>query len=319
MDCVLIYNPVAGRNRAGRVELMREIADALRALGHRIELKPTTGPGSAAAQAEDAVRAGAQVVFACGGDGTIHEVIQGLTSEAGAPTAALGIIPLGSANALARHMRLPLDPLQAALQQIRSTPSLVPVGKVAFNGGQRYFTVMAGAGPDGALAYSLLASKKSSLGRLAYYLHAARLFITRRFRRFDVTYTEAASGSILSCRAVSVMTVRVGSLGGLFSRLAGRGGLIDDAHLQLLILRPPALLSLPLWFFSGWLNLHRLNPFLHSVQATDFSCTPCSHPAPHFQADGECLGRIPIRVSVVPDALRILLPSQDAFEQQTSI
>jgi diacylglycerol kinase (ATP) len=319
MDCVLIYNPVAGRNRAGRAELMGEIADALRALGHRIELRPTTAASSAAAQAEEAVRSGAQVVFACGGDGTIHEVIQGLASESTLPSGALGIIPLGSANALARHMRLSLDPMRAALQQIRSTPSLVPVGKIAFSGGQRYFTVMAGAGPDGALAYSLLASKKSSLGRLAYYLHAGRFFATRRFRRFDVTYTEAASGSVVSCRAVSVMAVRVGSLGGLFSRLAGRGGRIDDAYLQLLILRPPGLLSLPLWFLSGWLNLHRLNPFLHSVQAADFSCRPCSHPAPHFQADGECLGRIPIRVSIIPKALRILLPSQSAVEQRTSV
>jgi len=57
--------------------------------------------------------------LACGGDGTIHEVLQCLASKTGKPTAALGIIPLGSANALARHLRLSLDPVKAALQQLQ--------------------------------------------------------------------------------------------------------------------------------------------------------------------------------------------------------
>lgn len=308
---MLIYNPESGRNRNQRPHQLRSIVDALTGLGHQAELVATTAPGSATLQTRQAVQDGADVVFACGGDGTIHEVIQALVSEARESTAALGIIPLGSANALARHLRLSLDPLTAVMQQINSTPQTVPVGKLQFDGRVRYFTVMAGAGPDGTLVYKMLATQKSRLGRLAYYLRAAHLFATTHFRAFEVDYTEAASGRRTMRRAVSAMTVRVSDLGGLFSKLVARDTGIHDSHLHLVILGPPAWLSLPLWFISSWLNMRGLNRFFHAIAVTSFSCRPLSGPPPRFQADGESLGRIPVEVSLVPDALRILIPDEN--------
>ncbi len=308
MRCVLIYNPASGRNRRLRAVQLQQIVDALSGLGHQVELTATTAPGSATLQARDAVRGGAEIVFACGGDGTVHEVLQGLVSEAGEPSAALGIIPLGSANALARHLRLSLDPLKAALQQVNAAPRAIPVGKVEYGGQVRYFTVMAGAGPDGALVYDSLFAHKTNFGRWAYYLRAARLFATRRFDPFEVEYADAASGASIAQRAVSVMAVRVDDLGGLFSRLTGRGAGVEDTQLQLLILSPPAWLSLPLWFVCGWLGLNGVNRFLRCVKTDSFACHPLSVPCPHFEADGDWLGRIPMRASVVRDALRILVP-----------
>jgi diacylglycerol kinase (ATP) len=266
-----------------------------------------------------AVHKGAEIIFACGGDGTIHEVVQALVLERGAYEAALGIIPLGSANALARHLRLSLDPVKAAMQQISGEPLLVPVGKMQFNAQARYFMVMAGAGPDGALVYKLLAAQKSSLGRLAYYLHAARLFATRRFHAFEVDYAETATGRKITQRAVSVMAVRVGSLGGLFGRLSSSRVGIRDCQLQLLILTPPSWLSLPLWFVCGWLGLRGLNPFFRAVNVRGFSCFPLSGPAAYIQADGEWLGRIPMEVSVVPNALRVLMPAGKRDKNASSL
>ncbi len=282
--------------------------DALSALGHHVELTATTAPGSATTQGLDAVRGGVDVVFACGGDGTVHEVLQGLVSETGEHSATLGIIPLGSANALARHLRLSLDPLKAALQQVDATPRTIPVGKIAWAGQVRYFTVMAGVGPDGALVYNLQTAHKSGLGRWAYYFRAAGLFATRRFAPFEVESIEASSGASVMRKAVSVMAVRVGDLGGLFSKLTDSQASIQDAHLQLIIVGPPAWLSLPLWFMGGWLGINGHNRFLRCVRASSFSCRPLSVPSPHFEADGEWLGRIPMRASLVQDGLRILMP-----------
>jgi diacylglycerol kinase family enzyme len=299
---------VAGRERRRRAEQIKRIANALTELGHRADVVSTTAAGSAAIQTQEAVCGGASVVFACGGDGTVHEVLQGLVSEVGEPSAALGIIPFGSANALARHLHLSLDPMQAALQQIDAPACSIPVGKVQWDGQVRYFTVMAGAGPDGALVYDLRAVHKSRLGRMAYYLRAARLFAMRRFAPFEVEYTETASGNPITQRAVSVMAVRVDNLGGLFSRLTGRGAGIQDTDLQLLVLSPPARFSLPLWFLSGWLGINSRNGLLRSVKASSFSCRPLSLPCPHFEADGEWLGHIPVLVSLVQNAARILVP-----------
>lgn len=310
MRCVLIVNPASGRNRHLREETLRQIAAALSNLGHSVKIAPTTASGSATLQTRQAIHDGAEIVFACGGDGTIHEVLQALVSEDAPPACALGIIPLGSANALARHLHLSLAPLQAALQQIHGAAHTIPVGKLVYADQVRYFTVMAGAGPDGALAYSLLTAHKSSLGRLAYYMRAARLFATRSFRPFEVEFTRTASSLAQTQQAVSVIATRVHNLGGLFSRLTHGQASVHGDRLHLHILRGPALLSLPLWFVLGWLNLNRVNPFLTFAGVTGFACRPSNYPAAHFQADGECLGRIPMQVSIVSNALRILLPSK---------
>ncbi len=124
----------------------------------------TTGPNKAAALAANAVCEGADVIFACGGDGTVHEVLQ----EVVGTDAALGVIPVGTANALARNLGLSPDPLRALSQLAGASIASIPVGQVEYstvNGGSelqsRYFTVLAGAGPDGALVYSLLAGKQA--------------------------------------------------------------------------------------------------------------------------------------------------------------
>jgi diacylglycerol kinase (ATP) len=307
--CVLIYNPIAGIARNGRQEQLRQVREVLLSAGHEVEITATTGADSASGQTREAVKSGADVVFACGGDGTVHQVIQGLITDTGEPTAILGVIPLGSANALARHLRLSVDPAKAALEQINGSPRMIPAGRLLFGEQTRYFVVMAGAGPDGALVYRMLRGGKGGIGRFAYYLHAGILFATQRFRMFKIEYVEADSGKAFSQKAVSAMAVRVDDLGGLFSRLTSRQASVEQTDLHLHILRPPALLSLPCWFISGWLGLNRLNPFLKTVSVTSFCCVACSEPAPHFQTDGEWVGGIPMRVSMVPDALRILIPS----------
>lgn len=309
MRCVLISNPASGRNRSRRAEQLEQVVKALSGLGHQVKVLSTSARGSAILQAREAVLVGAEIVFACGGDGTVHEVLQGLVSESCDPVACMGIIPLGSANALARHMRLSLDPRTAALQQIQGTQQTIPIGKVIYGDRSRYFAVMAGAGPDGALTYEVLAAQKSRLGRMAYYLHAARIFLTHRFRPFEIEYSESGSDKIERRRAVSVMAIRVDDLGGLFSRLTARHASMHDKHLRLLILGPPSMISLPLWFVTGWLNLHALNPFLHFVDVSTFRCIGLAYP-PHLQADGEWLGYAPMQLSLIPNALRVMMPSQ---------
>lgn len=307
MRCILIYNPAAGRNRNLRALQIDNVTRAISAEGHSAEIVCTTGPGSAAHQACEAA-AGADVIFACGGDGTVHEVIQGLVRANETPVCALGIIPLGSANALARNLRFPLDPVSAAIAQIRSKSSLIPVGKVECAGTVRYFAFMVGAGPDGALVHSLQSEHKAHLGRLAYYARAARLFLTRRFSAFDVEFTLARSGSRIHREAVSVMATRIGNLGGLFRGLTEPRTSIAHASLQLHVVKPPALVALPLWFLTGWLGLRRMNPFLECVEVTSFTCQSEMGPPPDVQADGEWLGPLPMQVSIIPDALRILRP-----------
>jgi diacylglycerol kinase (ATP) len=307
MRCTLIYNPAAGRSRQRRNEQLRLVQEALSARGHVVNLIATKAPGSAMAQAREAAES-ADIVFACGGDGTVHEVLQGLVSERGNPTVCLGIVPIGSANALARHLLLSLDPLTAALQQVEGETVAVPAGRLVHNNEHRYFAVMAGAGPDGTLAYEVLAAHKSNLGRLAYYMHAARLFMTRRFRPYDIRYCEAGSDKVQTRKAVSIMAIRIADMGGLFRGLASRKASIYDPYLHLLVLAPPAAISLPLWFLSGWLNLHWLNPYLRFIDVSEASSDTKTTDL-HIQVDGEWLGRGAMSLSLIPNALLLRVPS----------
>jgi diacylglycerol kinase family enzyme len=320
---ILLFNPAAGNGSPfGQLPVVEAVAIALRSRGLQVEAIATHGPGTAGAQAAAiATDSNVDILFACGGDGTIHDVLQGLVTESGhAPMPALGIIPLGSANALARDLGLPLDPIAAALRQLDYLPRSVPVGKLEFltakGPATRYFTVMAGAGPHAALVYPLRAAtpliSKRSLGRTAYYLRSLGLFLTeclptrRRFPTFLVECGNPASGTSCQIEAVSAIAVRVASLGGLFHPLA-TGGTLDSPSLRLIVVRPPAQLGLALWFGLSWLGLSHRNPFAETFDVASFRCIPRALP-PHLQADGEWLGKGELRISLVPDALRLLMP-----------
>lgn len=307
MRCVLIYNPAAGTRRAQRNVEIERAAARLRSLGHEVLAIPTTGPGSAGEQARDAIRDGAEVVFACGGDGTVHDVLQGLVEETANPRAALGMVPLGSANVLARHLGIPLNAERAVEEQIRGERRTISVGKLEVGEKEHYFAVMAGAGPDGVLACEQHAAGKARWGRMAYYLRAARIFATHRFAPFVVEYIEP-DGTVRIVEAVSAMAARVGCLGGLFAGLIECEGPMDGQILHLSLLRPPGLVSLPLWFLTSWLRLRRFNPLLLEVKVRSYACRHLNDGDVCCEADGEWLGSIPMRVSVVHDALTVLAP-----------
>ena len=104
-------------------------------------LRPTERPGHATELARAAAQAGCRIVVAVGGDGTVNEVGQGLLGQ---PGAALGIVPRGSGNGLARHLRVPLG-LPAALRRLRRpTFSRMDVGTI----NSRPFFCTAGLGFD---------------------------------------------------------------------------------------------------------------------------------------------------------------------------
>jgi YegS/Rv2252/BmrU family lipid kinase len=306
-----IVNPRAGRAR----ELAKAVPALMRVLaGHGItgEMVETAGPKDGTECSRRAVEAGSEMVFACGGDGTVHEVLQGLVHTPG----VLGVLPVGTANALARNLGLSLDPVAAVTQQMGFQARKIAVGEICFQDSEsgsldderrRYFTVMAGAGPDGALVYSLLAGDKAVMGRSAYYAHAARLFFTRRFRPFRVRYRVTGAAEWQEIVAASVMGVRVADLGGAFGRLTP-GASLHDVTLRLVMVKPPGLVSLPAWFALGRLGLHARNPWLEMLAVEEFECKAINGDRVHAQVDGEWIGGLPLKVRMIPDAVSLLMP-----------
>jgi diacylglycerol kinase (ATP) len=167
MKAVIIGNPNSGS--AGDEGYLERFAETLRAGGLEVEVLNTERPDHAT---ELAAAAGDQLVIAAGGDGTVNEVVNGLSKDA-----TLGILPLGTANVLARELGLPLRPEDACERILSGTGSRMDVGVATDEEGtERRFTCMAGIGFDANVVREVTPRFKRYLRSLAFPLIALKVY-----------------------------------------------------------------------------------------------------------------------------------------------
>lgn len=298
MRVTVIVNPAAGR-ALHYPRLEQDLQGVARDLGVCLAVQQTTSAPDCCAELARAAVRDSDLVLACGGDGTVHGVVQGIARS----QVPLGVLPLGTANALARNLALPLDPVLAFRRLLSWTPVAVPLGCAETGQSRRWFLVMAGAGPDAELVHATGAAAKAHLGRSAYYLHAARLLLTRRFPRFTVEYRRPGSSCWQAQEATALLTSRVTNLGGLFRGLNPPCDL-RQPWLQVQMLRAPSALSLPAWFV-----LRGANPWVQTLAVEEARCFhTAGQGSVRAQADAEPLGPLPLRLWVQANALRLLMP-----------
>ncbi|MDD2705758.1 MAG: diacylglycerol kinase family protein [Acidocella sp.] len=158
---LIIFNPVAGRRRAAA---LWHVLDLLVENGVKVEVAETQYAGHAIELARAAARDGVGMVVAAGGDGTIAEVANGLRGG----STLLGIIPLGTANVLAKEYGLSTSPRGIAnTLAYRRTLRLWP-GIAQMPGGAHVFVQMVGLGFDGAVVHTLPPLLKRAIGKGAY-------------------------------------------------------------------------------------------------------------------------------------------------------
>src|SRR4051812_32914717 len=109
---------VIAHGKAAHDEALRAAVLALRDRGHAVDVRVTWEAGDAVRFARETVRDGVEAVAAAGGDGTLHEVLQGLLADGAPGTTALGVIPLGTANDFARACGIPVGDPATALEII---------------------------------------------------------------------------------------------------------------------------------------------------------------------------------------------------------
>jgi diacylglycerol kinase (ATP) len=189
---LIVFNPTAGRRRAHR---LWRVLDVMSANGVRLELAETSHAGHAIELARDAARAGARLVVAAGGDGTIAEVANGLNGSG----CQLGVIPLGTANVLAHELGLPFEPRAVAAALAFGRTRDVWPGVATGAAGSRVFVQMLGVGFDAHVVQHLSLLLKRAIGRNAYVVQAAREVIRYRFRPIGVTIdgVETEAGTVI--------------------------------------------------------------------------------------------------------------------------
>lgn len=197
---VIIINPRSGPQRRGRGSGRAEVAArALEQLGVSGEIRMTERAGHAHDLALDAAAAGADLVLAWGGDGTINEVARALVQreEAGAPMPALGIIPGGSGNGLSRELRIPFDPVLAIERALRASVRHIDVGEL----GDHLFFNVAGVGLDAHVA-ALVTTRAHHRGLLPYLTAAAADLIHYRPGEYVIDVegaTKQVTALVIAC------------------------------------------------------------------------------------------------------------------------
>ena len=172
---LILHGKVASRDD------VRAAVYAVRDEGHEIEVCVTWEGGDAARFARQAAQSGIEMIIAGGGDGTINQVVSGLLGSDGSSNQQhsapmLGVLPLGTANDLARSCGIPLDPLAALRLAVTAPTKKVDVGQV--NG--RSFINVATGGFGTQVTVATPNDLKKLLGGAAYFLTGVTHFSSIR-------------------------------------------------------------------------------------------------------------------------------------------
>ena len=290
---LLIYNTASGRRRGERLAEVEAASIVLKQDGINCELAPTTGRGSATELARQAVVDARQLVIVCGGDGTINEVVNGLAGS----QVPMALLPAGTANILAKELGIPWDIAAAAGMIAGSELQRIALGLVASDGDSttpgwsRYFLSVGGAGPDGAMVHALETMAGSKSGIIDYWLEGVRQLVKYRFPEMRIT----CAGRDL--KATLIVVGRTQNYGGPFC-ITQEANLLEDCFEIVAVStrnRLRYLACLP----ALWLGKLRQMPDIHHWKTTEVLCEPAGSEEVFAQVDGEPIGKLPLRFSIV--------------------
>ena len=303
----IIENPGSGQPSAHRSAALAKALGALQSAGVDAQHLVINGPGSGSALAREAVHRGCDAILVCGGDGTVHEVLQALVGT----QVALGVLPMGTANALAADLGLSRSPAKAMRSLLASRPLQVPVGRIIFRDAQgvehaRYFTVAAGVGADALLMARMDPALKRRLGYVLYLIEAFRIWISHPFPLFNV-HVECADGSGRSFDASQLLAVRVRSFGGVVGRLAP-GASVQSHSLSIIAFKTRSRVKYIRFLLAVMAGRQTFGSQVELVTARAAECRPLLDADIYTEADGDLLGRLPVRIEISNETLMLLVP-----------
>ena len=288
----IIANPVSGRGKGLRKA--REIAELLRARGCAAELVETRQAGDACRLAGES---GGAAVVAVGGDGTVNEVLNGCPSGL-----TIGMIPSGTANVLAKELRLPrsVDGLARVLAEGREIPWDMAVDRVS----GRKVLLFTGAGYDAHVVHLFHAARRGPVQMCQYILWGLKSILDFRAPRMQVEL----DGQTVARDASWVLVSNVAAYGGplVFTPRARP----DDGRFEVMVLRGGGRRDVVRMFWRaivGWLlgiDL-RLGGLSFHPAARVRLTAPGRVPV---QVDGDPGGHLPVDLELLPGGARVLAP-----------
>ena len=297
----LIVNPRAGVGGGRRLTKVRKALDAL-ALDHQV--LATEAAGDATRLAAEALGAGGRFLVAVGGDGTVHEVVNGMLDGDGAPIApdaVLGVVAAGSGCDFVRTFAIPAEPAKAVERLAGDTVRRVDVARISYvdaagRPAARFFANIAEAGLGAATA-SRAARMPGFLGQSRYLV--AFWAVLPGYRAGQVR-VEVDGEVAYEGRAVNVVAANCRYFGGGM-QISPRSD-AADGQLELLVFHGRKTLSFTM-LPKIYRGSHLPHPNVTELRGRRFTVTADDLMA--VEADGEVLGSSPVTIEVVPSAITL--------------
>jgi YegS/Rv2252/BmrU family lipid kinase len=304
---LVIVNPRAAGGRAGRI--FPEVRAVIENRLGPIDVAATEHPGHAIALAGEATRSGRALVVAVGGDGTLHEVANGVLDAGGG--AAVGYVGQGTGGDFRRSLGLQ-HRLEAYVDALgRGREVRVDAGRARFRAAgeqrTRWFTNILSAGMGGLVDRYVAETTKAFGGGAAYFWSSARALATCKRGRLRCSVELAGRTEERAFDAYMVAICNGRYFGG--GMHVAPGAKIDDGRFEIVVMDAPSKLAFAVFARRIYDGSHLEAP---GVQC--FSCDRVSVDLVNEDArsvflldvDGEPLGGLPLEVELVPKALRIL-------------
>lgn len=295
--CTIIVNPTSGKERAPKyIPLLHSI---LSKKYEDIIIKLTEGPGEAKKFAKQAAESNRDIIC-MGGDGTINEVINGMVPVNS--NSALGFVPFGTVNDLARALGIPRSPKEAIKIFENATVTSIDVGKI----NDQYFINIVAAGLLPEAMSQVTIKEKTLFGSMAYFMKAFQVFPKQKSYHFRI---EEKNGTVIQTTSpliAGMLTDSAGSFRNLIPEEERRSGMI----------------KLALFRNFEWFRAIRQAPLLLTGQqmGEDFltvigikSAKISIENAPNKElwtnVDGEKGPHFPIYLEILPSKLPVLVPA----------
>jgi YegS/Rv2252/BmrU family lipid kinase len=291
---LIVMNPAAGVVNARVLKLI--IERQFHAAGWACHFHLTQKDEDLSAILTGKVITGVDLIVAAGGDGTIAAVAASLIHS----TKPLGIIPTGTWNAIARHLMIPFNPLRAiAIMTGKHKIRRLDLMSI----GDSYHAMNLGIGFSATMVKDTKREEKRKFGNLAYYSNLIKQVFGMQLKRYEIE----ADGRIFKGRATEIMVANYGMVG-LNLIESSLNIHPDDGKVDVLIFKTRTILDLPVVFWHAIIQRRKRTPKYHQLSASK-ELTINTKPSMHVQADGELIGKTPVKVTVIPRCVRVIVPN----------
>ncbi|PCS00400.1 diacylglycerol kinase family lipid kinase [Lactococcus fujiensis] len=307
----LIYNPSSGQ------EIMKknvaDVLDKLEGFGYEASAFQTTiEPKSAQKEAARATEAGFDLIVAAGGDGTINEVVSGISPFKRRPR--LAIIPTGTTNDFARALKIPRNNPIAAVEVIGKQQILkVDVGVATpIDEEKKYFINIAAGGALTELTYSVPSNLKTMFGYLAYLSKGAELLPRVKCENVRVTHDKGVFEGKISMFFVALTN----SVGG-FEKIAPDAKL-DDGKFTLIMVKTDDFFSLLALFgmVANGSGKHIGDVNVEYLKTSHIEIEPLDQKRPTLiNLDGEFGGKAPVKFDNLKNHIKMFVNLDEINDQ----